>query len=296
MEFFKKQTPLVSYIMVIIGTGILAISIQNFYDPIGLVTGGFTGLAIVIKTASAAVVPGGIPLWLTNVVLNVPVFILSYIIMGKKFVGRTLFGTAMLSAWLYIIPPVDLARGDMLLAAVFGALFSGTGMGIILRGHATTGGTEMVACLIHKKMIKHYSVVQIMQILDGLIVCLGLFQYGLRATMYAMIAIFVTTKVSDAILEGFKYSKAAYIITDHHKEIADRIMREIDRGVTGMSARGMYTGQDKLVLYCVVSRREIVQVEEIVTEIDPNAFVIVSDVREVLGEGFQEYSQETQAI
>ena len=296
MEFFKKQTPLVSYIMVIIGTGILAISIQNFYDPIGLVTGGFTGLAIVIKTASAAVVPGGIPLWLTNVVLNVPVFILSYIIMGKKFVGRTLFGTAMLSAWLYIIPPVDLARGDMLLAAVFGALFSGAGMGIILRGHATTGGTEMVACLIHKKMIKHYSVVQIMQILDGLIVCLGLFQYGLRATMYAMIAIFVTTKVSDAILEGFKYSKAAYIITDHHKEIADRIMREIDRGVTGMSARGMYTGQDKLVLYCVVSRREIVQVEEIVTEIDPNAFVIVSDVSEVLGEGFQEYSQETQAI
>ena len=296
MEFFKKQTPLVSYIMVIIGTGILAISIQNFYDPIGLVTGGFTGLAIVIKTASAAVAPGGIPLWLTNVVLNVPVFILSYIIMGKKFVGRTLFGTAMLSAWLYIIPPVDLARGDMLLAAVFGALFSGAGMGIILRGHATTGGTEMVACLIHKKMIKHYSVVQIMQILDGLIVCLGLFQYGLRATMYAMIAIFVTTKVSDAILEGFKYSKAAYIITDHHKEIADRIMREIDRGVTGMSARGMYTGQDKLVLYCVVSRREIVQVEEIVTEIDPNAFVIVSDVREVLGEGFQEYSQETQAI
>ncbi|WP_455721275.1 YitT family protein [Agathobacter sp.] len=292
MEFFKKQTPLVSYIMVIIGTGILAVSIQNFYDPIGLVTGGFTGLAIVIKTASAAVIPGGIPLWLTNVVLNVPVFILSYIIMGKKFVGRTLFGTAMLSAWLYIIPSVDLARGDMLLAAVFGALFSGAGMGIILRGHATTGGTEMVACLIHKKAIKHYSVVQIMQILDGLIVCLGLFQYGLRATMYAMIAIFVTTKVSDAILEGFKYSKAAYIITDHHKEIADRIMRDIDRGVTGMSARGMYTGQDKLVLYCVVSRREIVQVEEIVTEIDPDAFVIVSDVREVLGEGFQEYSQE----
>lgn len=293
MEFFKKQTPLVSYIMVIIGTGILAISIQNFYDPIGLVTGGFTGLAIVIKTVSAAVIPGGIPLWLTNAVLNIPVFILSYIIMGRKFVGRTLFGTAMLSAWLYIIPTVDLARGDMLLAAVFGALFSGAGMGIILRGHATTGGTEMVACLIHKKAIKHYSVVQIMQILDGMIVCLGLFQYGLRATMYAMIAIFVTTKVSDAILEGFKYSKAAYIITDHHKEIADRIMHDIDRGVTGMSARGMYTGQDKLVLYCVVSRREIVQVEEIVTEIDPNAFVIVSDVREVLGEGFQEYQQET---
>ena len=292
MEFFKKQTPMVSYIMVIIGTGILAISIQNSYDTIGLVTGGFTGLGIVIKSASAAIIPGGIPLWLTNVVLNVPVFVLSFIIMGHKFVGRTLFGTAMLSVWLYIIPPIDLANGDMLIASVFGAVFSGAGMGIILRGHATTGGTEMVACLIKKKLIKHYSVVQIMQVLDGIIVCLGLFQYGLRATMYAMIAIFVTTKVSDAILEGFKYSKAAYIITDHHKAIADRIMAEIDRGVTGISAKGMYTGRDKLVLYCVVSRREIVQVEEIVADIDPDAFVIVSDVREVLGEGFQEYSQE----
>ena len=93
------------------------------------------------------------------------------------------------------------------------------------------------------------------------------------------------------LLEGFKYSKAAYIITDKHEQIAKKIMHDIDRGVTGLKARGMYTGSEKLVLYCVVSRREIVQVEEIVTEIDPDAFVIVSDVREVLGEGFQEYSE-----
>lgn len=291
MEFFKKQTPVVSYIMIIIGTGILAISIQNFYDPIGLVTGGFTGLAIVIKTATAGIINGGVPLWLTNVILNVPVFILSYIIMGRKFVGRTLFGTAMLSAWLYIIPPIDLSNGDLLLASVFGAIFSGGGMGIILRAHATTGGTEMVACLIQKKIIKHYSVVQIMQVLDGMVVVVGLFIYGIRPTMYALIAIYLTTKVSDALLEGFKYSKAAFIITDRHESISKRIMEELDRGVTGISARGMYTSKDKLVLYCVVSRREIVQVEEIVADLDPKAFVIVSDVREVLGEGFQEYGE-----
>lgn len=292
MDFFKKQSPLVAYIMVTIGTGILAVSIQNFYDPTGLVTGGFTGLAIVIKTVTSAFIKGGIPLWLTNVILNVPVFLLSLIIMGRKFVGRTLYGTAMLSVWLYVIPSMDLAKGDMLLSAVFGACFAGVGMGMILRGHATTGGTEMVACLIQKKIVKHYSVVQIMQILDALIVCVGLFQFGLRPTMYAMIAIFVTAKVSDAVLEGFKCSKAAYIITDKHQEIAERIMKDIDRGVTGISARGMYTGHDKLVLYCVVSKREIVEVEEIVAEIDPDAFVIVSEVREVLGEGFQDYSNE----
>ena len=153
------------------------------------------------------------------------------------------------------------------------------------------GPDGAVAALIQKKIIKHYSVVQIMQVLDAIIVCIGLYQFGLKPTLYAMIAIFVTTKVSDAVLEGFKYSKAAYIITDKHEQIAKKIMHDIDRGVTGLKARGMYTGSEKLVLYCVVSRREIVQVEEIVTEIDPDAFVIVSDVREVLGEGFQEYSE-----
>ena len=291
MDFFKKPSPLVSYIMIIIGTGIMGISLQNFYDPIGLVTGGFTGLAIVIKTATAGIIHGGIPLWFTNLAINIPVFILAYIIMGKKFVGRSLFGTVMLSVWLYVIPPLDLSQNDYLLAAIFGAVFSGLGMGIVLRGHGTTGGTEMVAALIQKKIIKHYSVVQIMQVLDAIIVCIGLYQFGLKPTLYAMIAIFVTTKVSDAVLEGLKYSKAAYIITDKHEQIAKKIMHDIDRGVTGLKARGMYTGSEKLVLYCVVSRREIVQVEEIVTEIDPYAFVIVSDVREVLGEGFQEYSE-----
>ena len=283
-----KNNVFFSYLMIIIGTGIMGVSIQNFYDPIGLVTGGFTGLAIVIKAFTSSFISGGVPLWITNIALNIPVFIVGFILKGKKFVGRTLFGALMLSVWLYIIPPVDLTQGDYLLAAVFGAIFSGCGIGIVLRGHATTGGTDMVAALFQMKL-KHYSVVQIMQILDGVIVVIGLYQFGLRPAMYAMIAIFVTTKVSDAILEGFKYSKAAYIITDSYNEVADKIMRDLDRGVTGLSAKGMYTKQERCVLYCVVSRKEIVTVKELVSEIDPNAFVIVSDVREVLGEGFQEY-------
>lgn len=289
MSVNKKHERILSYFLIMLGTAAMGISIQCFYDPIGLVTGGFTGLAIVIKSLTDGVVKGGIPLWLTNVVLNVPVFILSYILKGKKFVGKTIFGTAMLSVWLYVIPAVDMSQGDYLLAAIFGAVFSGGGMGLVLRGHATTGGTDMVSALIQLKL-KHYSIAQIMQILDGAIVVVGLFVFGVRPGMYAMVAIYVTTKVSDAILEGFKYSKGAYIITDKYDEIAQKIMTDLDRGVTGMHAVGMYTGDEKCMLYCVVSKRQIIEVEEIVAEIDPKAFVIVSDVREVLGEGFQEYS------
>lgn len=292
MYMGRKQERLLPYLYIILGTAVLALSIQCFFEPIGLVTGGFTGLAIVIKSLTNGVIKDGVPIWLSNILLNTPVFIIAYIIKGRKFVGRTVFGAIMLSVWLYIIPTMDMSQGDFLLAAIFGAVFSGAGIGLVLRGHATTGGTDMVAALIQMKF-KHYSIAQIMQILDGIVVLAGLYVFGIRPGMYAIVAIFVATKVTDIVLEGFRYSKAAYIITNKHEEIAKRIMEDIDRGVTGIHAMGMYTGDEKCVLYCVVSMREIIEVEELVREIDSNAFVIVSDVREVLGEGFADYPSNT---
>ena len=280
-----------NYVLILVGTAVMALAIQCIYDRVGLVTGGFTGLTIVIRSLTKSVVEGGIPLWFTNIVLNIPVFLYSYIKFGRKFVGRTLFATLMLSVWLYIIPGVDLSGDDFLLAALFGGAFTGVGMGLVLRAGATTGGTDMVAALIQSRM-RHYSVVQIMQVMDAAIVIAGLYVFGLRSTLYAVVSIFVMTKVSDAFLEGFKNSKAALIITNHHEEVAQRLMDELDRGVTGMDAKGMYTQDYKCVLYCVVSRKEIVQLKEIVNDVDPDAFVIVSDVREVLGEGFMEYSSQ----
>lgn len=278
------------FLLIIFGTAGVAFAVQCMYDPCGLVTGGFSGVAIIIKSLTEHIVPGGVPLWLTNLLLNIPVFIVAYIKMGKRFIGRTLFGTVMLSVWLYILPVIDLTQGDMLLVALFGGVFSGAGMGMVLRANATTGGTDMVAALIQLK-IRHYNVAQIMQILDGAIVIFGFFVFGLRPSLYAIVAIFVTTKVSDAILEGFKYSKAAYIITDKYEEVAKVLMEELDRGATGLKATGMYTGKDRCVLYCVVSKKQIVTLKEIVVNIDPKAFVIVSDVREVLGEGFLDYKE-----
>ena len=280
-----------NYVLILVGTAVMASAIQCIYDRVGLVTGGFTGLTIIIRNITKSVISGGIPLWFANIVLNIPVFIYSYVKFGKKFVGRTLFATIMLSVWLYIIPGVDLSGDDYLLAALFGGVFTGVGMGIVLRAGATTGGTDMVAALIQTKM-RHYSVVQIMQVMDAAIVIAGLYVFGLRSTLYAVVSIFVSTKVSDGFLEGFKNSKAALIITNHYKEVAARVMDELGRGVTGMDAKGMYTQDYKCVLYCVVSRKEIVQLKEIVNDVDPDAFVIVSDVREVLGEGFMEYSSQ----
>lgn len=288
-RFISKKNAFWDYIFIIVGTGLLALSIQCLFDPLKLVTGGFTGLSIVIKEMTGVFVPGGMPLWLTNILLNIPVFVIAYKVKGRSFIFRTVIGTALLSAWLYVIPIIDLSQGDYFLASVVGGAIAGLGMGLILLAKATTGGTDMVATIIQHYM-RHYSIVQIMQVLDALIVVVGLYVFGLYAGLYSIIAIMVVTRVSDMVMEGFKFSKAAFIITDKYDIVAKRILKDLDRGVTGLYAKGMYSGKDKCMLYCVVSQKEIVNVKEIVAEVDPNAFVIVSDAREVLGEGFLEYS------
>ena len=287
MRIMNSRPWYVDYLFIFMGTGIMALAIQCIFEPIGLVTGGFSGIAIIIRKMTAGIVEGGVPLWLTNLALNVPVFIAALIIKGRKVLGRTVIGTVLLSFWLYVIPQVDLTQGDYMLSAVFGGVITGIGIGFVLLAKATTGGTDMVSALI-QKYVRHYSVVQILQVIDGMVVLAGLYVFGLKPALYAIVAIFITSKVSDALMEGMKYSKAAFIITDYYKEIADAIMTQLDRGLTGLDATGMYSGDKKTVLYCVVSKKEIVELKDIVAKIDPKAFVIVTDAREVFGEGFLE--------
>ena len=287
MRIMNSRPWYVDYLFIFMGTGIMALAIQCIFEPLGLVTGGFSGIAIIIRKMTAGIVEGGVPLWLTNLALNVPVFIAALIIKGRKFLGRTVIGTVLLSFWLYVIPQVDLTQGDYMLSAVFGGVITGIGIGFVLLAKATTGGTDMVSALI-QKYVRHYSVVQILQVIDGMVVLAGLYVFGLKPALYAIVAIFITSKVSDALMEGMKYSKAAFIITDYYKEIADAIMTQLDRGLTGLDATGMYSGDKKTVLYCVVSKKEIVELKDIVAKIDPKAFVIVTDAREVFGEGFLE--------
>ena len=278
------------YLRILLGTAVMAFAIKCIYDPVGLVTGGVSGLAIIVKNMGKALTGQEIPLWLTTTVLNIPLFLAAIYIQGVKPVFKTLFATASLSLFLAIVPSFTVVENDLFLAAVFGGLLSGVGFGLVLGGQATTGGTDLLAALIRRRM-KQYSVAQLLQVLDGLIVLGGAAVFGLNYALYAMVAVFFVSKVSDMIIEGWKFSKQAFIITDKTEEIAARLLSDLDRGVTSLYARGMYSKQERQVLFCVVSKKEIVRLKELIGEMDPKAFVIVSDVREVLGEGFVELSQ-----
>ena len=278
------RSPVRDYILILIGASIMGFAIKNIYDPIGLVTGGASGVAIILKKQF------GVPLWLTNTAINIPLFAAAAKLKGWSFIKRTLLATVTLSVSLYVIPEMPFLMDDLFLTALFGGLITGAGAGIVFACQATTGGTDMLAAII-RRWLPHYTLVQILQVLDAAIVLIGAGIFGVTYALYALIAIYAVYKVSDGIIEGMKYSKVAYIISDKSEEIAAAILKELERGVTALDARGMYSGNRKDVLFCVVSRKEIAQLKELVVGHDAQAFVIVSDAREVLGEGFIEYRQ-----
>ena len=280
----RGKSPFRDYILILIGASIMGFAIKNIYDPIGLVTGGVSGVAIILKKQF------GVPLWLTNTAINIPLFAAAAKLKGWSFIKRTLLATVTLSVSLYVIPEMPFLMDDLFLTALFGGLITGAGAGIVFACQATTGGTDMLAAII-RRWLPHYTLAQILQVLDAAIVLIGAGIFGVTYALYALIAIYAVSKVSDGIIEGMKYSKVAYIISDKSEEIAAAILKELERGVTALDARGMYSGNRKDVLFCVVSRKEIAQLKELVVGHDAQAFVIVSDAREVLGEGFIEYRQ-----
>ncbi|MBS5301790.1 MAG: YitT family protein [Clostridiaceae bacterium] len=280
----RGKSPFRYYILILIGASIMGFAIKNIYDPIGLVTGGASGVAIILKKQF------GVPLWLTNTAINIPLFAAAAKLKGWSFIKRTLLATVTLSVSLYVIPEMPFLMDDLFLTALFGGLITGAGAGIVFACQATTGGTDMLAAII-RRWLPHYTLAQILQVLDAVIVLIGAGIFGVTYALYALIAIYAVSKVSDGIIEGMKYSKVAYIISDKSTEIAAAILKELERGVTALDAKGMYSGNRKDVLFCVVSRKEIAQLKELVVGHDAQAFVIVSDAREVLGEGFIEYRQ-----
>lgn len=286
MKITGKKPWYMEYLLIIVGTALMATAITSCFDAAGLVTGGFSGIAILVKAGTKSLYRNGIPLWVTNLVLNIPVFLLAAKIKGVAFVKKALLGDLSLTVWLAVLPAWKLS-GDFLLVALYGGLLQGVGIGLVFLGGGTTGGTDLLAAIIQNFM-RHYSIAQIMQFVDGAVVLVGMYVFGVERALYAIIAVYLVTKVSDGIIEGLKFSKSVYIITEKPDEVSRMVMEDLDRGITGISAKGMYSGQDKLMLFCVVGKKELVHLKEMIDEIDPNAFVIVGDAREVHGEGFLE--------
>lgn len=278
------------YMTIMVGSILMALAVNLIFEPMGLVTGGVSGIAIVVKQLTGFLWEGGIPVWVVTVACNIPLFLLGAKVKGIRFLFSALFGTVSFILALMVVPVHDLQLNDYLLASILGGVVSGVGIGMVFSVQASTGGTDLLAIIL-QRYNRHISIPQILIFIDGSIIFLGALVFGLGNALYATIAVFLTTKVSDAILEGLKFAKIAYIISDDYVHIADAIMHNMERGVTGINATGMYSNKDKKMLFCVVSKKEIIRIVEISKKIDPKSFVIVSDVREVMGEGFIEYRQ-----
>lgn len=278
------------YVLIIAGTWLMGLAVNIVYEPMNMVTGGVSGISIIVKNVTGVWFQGGVPLWVTNAVVNIPLFFAAYKIKGKKFIKKTLIATISFTAALFVIPSFEVSYQDYLLAAIIGGITSGLGLGLVFSKGTSTGGTDLFGSILNV-YIKRYSVAQLLLVTDSFIVLAGALVFGINRALYAVIAVFITSKVMDAILEGLKFAKLVYIISEKQTLIAQEILHRLNRGATSMPVRGMYSNQERQMLLCVVSKKEIIKLTETVKKADAKAFVIISDVREVMGEGFIEFTQ-----
>ena len=267
-------------VFILLGLMFSVLGYALFLIPNNIAAGGFTGAAQLINHMT------GLPIGAMALAMNVPLFLISMRSMGWRFALRSLIATLAFSLALdafSLRPPVQ----DIWLATVYGGLLSGAGFGLVLRGSATTGGTDMLASLIHR-LIPPIRVSVGIFLVDGLVILASAFVFDTTRAMYALICTFITNLVVDFVLEGPNSSHSFFIISDHSEEIARRIMAELDRGVTALEGTGMFSGQKKQVLLCVVSRLETVPLRRIAFSVDPAAFIISTRANDTFGEGFKE--------
>ena len=277
-KWYKVVTSLIGLSL---GAFLLAIGLVLFLEPNTIAPGGVTGFAIVFKKIV------DIPIYITNLAINIPLFIIGVIILGKNFGWKTLYCTALLSLFLKIIP-VRVVTPDLLLASIFGGLVCGVGLGIVFKSGGTTGGTDLAGSILNK-FFPSLSIATFMMAIDILVVAFaGIVDKKVETSLYSIISLFVSVKVIDLILEGIGYLKGFLIITDKPEEISEKIMEELERGVTLFRGKGMYTKKEKDVLLCVVNRSQFTKTKEIVHYVDKQAFMMVTEISEVLGEGFEE--------
>ncbi len=280
-----RDSEFVSYLLVTVGTFFMAAATNVIYEPLSMVTGGFSGVGIILKKVFEQAADVSIPIWLTTTLLNIPLFLIAMKIRGAKFIRKTLYAAACFSVALLVVPTFEVTNEDYLMAAVLGGVLNGTGIGLVFSQNASTGGSDLMSSLLNR-WFPGFSISELLIFVDGIIVLAGIGIFGINTGLYSIVAVFVMGKVSDALLDGLKFAKMAYIISDHPAVISEGIMNNLRRGVTGLDGKGMYSGNEKNVLMCVVSKKEIVKLIEIVKTADERAFVIVTDAKEVLGEGF----------
>ena len=278
----KFKASVKDYLYIVLGTFIMSVAVLMCFDATEVVVGGVTGLAIILKKVF------NIPMWMVNAGVNLPLFIIGYKILDSQSFVRTLVANLLLTIFLGVIPVYNILTGDLLMDIILGSVLMGAGLGLVFSAFASSGGTDLMASLINHR-IRYFSVPKIMAIIDGVIVLAGVGVFGISKGIYALIAIYIVTKVSDGIVEGPGRAKLLYIISDYSEEISKYIINVIERGATRVEVTGAFTDNKKNMLMCVVSSREMVKIKQKTFQIDAKAICFVGDIREAFGEGFTRY-------
>ena len=267
-----------SYAQILLGAFIGGAAYPLFMTPNRIAPGGITGVATILNHLLHW------PVGTVSLVLNLPLFMISYKAMGKVFAFRSLVATVAFSLFIDILPLKPMTN-DPLLGALYGGVLLGIGLGLIMRGGATTGGSDMIARMVHKRF-PFISTGAFLFAIDFAVVLAAGLLIGTSEALYALINIFLTAKVMDMVIIGFSSNKACFVISSRWQEISRRIMKDMDRGVTQLTARGAYTGAERPTLLCVISRSEITAFKRILREEDESAFVIIVEAHEAIGDGF----------
>ncbi|WP_066175655.1 YitT family protein [Bacillus marinisedimentorum] len=266
------------YLFVLIGSSLVALAFNLFLLPNRVASGGVSGISTITDELfgfEPAYVQWG---------FNIPLFILGVVLLGRQFGMKTFVGTLFLPFVVYLSRDMEAATLNPLLGALFGGIGVGLGLGIVFKGKASTGGTDLAAQIIHK--YTGISLGASVAVIDGIIVTTAAVVFDIERGLYALIGLYVTSKTIDLVQVGFGYTKMAMIITGKEEEVRMGILNEIDRGVTRLSGYGGFTDDERPILMCVVDQTEFTKLKQLVKSIDPSAFVVVMNAAEVLGEGF----------
>lgn len=284
LEALKKRETLKAYLLIVLGCVVGGAAYPMFLVPNNIAPGGLTGVATILNYLF------DLPVGVTSMLLNLPLFLIGYKAMGRVFVFRSLVATVLFSVCIDLIrlPPLT---EDVLLGSVYGAILLGVGLGLILRGGATTGGSDMIARMVHKRF-PFITVGGFLFLVDCMVILAAAFTMSANAALYALICIFISARAVDMVLAGFGSSKACFIITNQARQVSRRILDELERGVTSLAGTGMYSGEGRTVLISVVSQREVMLVKQIVRDEDQKAFMFITDTHETLGEGFRNLQED----
>ena len=283
LKTMKKEV-FYAYLHIIVGCLIGGMAYPLFLIPCGIAPGGLTGVGIICHHLFSW------PVGTVSLVLNIPLFILSYRQMGPVFAFRSLIAMTLFSLSIDLLPFAPMTE-DPLLATLFGGILLGVGLGMIMRGGATTGGTDMMARLLHKH-ISFLSVGVLLFAMDFIVIVAAAVFIGANEALYAIIDIYASSKMIDAVLIGLTADKACFIISDAWEKVSERILTEMNRGATPLKARGAWSKEERPVVMSVVSRNELSTIKKIVQEEDESAFMFVTEAYEALGEGFSSFRDE----